>query len=108
MLKARSRVTSGREREERLKSLIMVEVVTEWSHSYVLAWRRGSGLWVLVGVSSSYSSVLLGVFSSGVRPCVHPYLWGSKSLLAWDRPPSFIGQGGVCVFPQARLLTDGP
>jgi hypothetical protein len=77
MIKACSRgYKQAREGGEVPKSLIMVEVVTKWSHSKVLAWRRGSDLWVLllfIGPSGH-----LFVWGPSLRPsCLH----GSKSPL---------------------------
>jgi hypothetical protein len=81
-------VTSGRETEERLPSLYMVEEVelraTKWSPNQALGWPRGSNLWVLVGVSSFLSSVgcicvLMSIWASP-RVSVPPPL-GTNLLL---------------------------
>jgi hypothetical protein len=68
-------VTSGRESEKRLPSPLSWR---RWLQSGILAksWLGGKDP---TSRSSSCSSVLRGLSSSGVRPCVRPCFLGSKS-----------------------------
>jgi hypothetical protein len=76
-------------REERLPSLLfMMDVVK----SGVLA-KSLLGGGAVASRSSSCSSVLFGVVSSGVRPCIHRVSKGTLSI-SEGQISLFLGQGG--------------